>query len=249
MEQLVNSHAPSPNPSIISGASAATGTSGFTGSIVPDDSISQVSMSKSKNVTRTTLQIPITGPSSRDVSPTAPQLLSLPPSSAVSRDVSPGAESAITVDDFDDALTSGVNFNTLLEGIPRPWNVGPASETPSLPEPLHLAKLKPDILQLLALLKDKSRMKQASKEEKDKAKMVTCPRVGNFREQDQAHLKLNLEFMDNLVATVYAFPDEETCWNFAIASNHSASVKLGRSYRLERNSEHCRLVSSSRTIS
>jgi hypothetical protein len=88
-------------------------------------------------------------------------------------------------------------------------------------------------------------MKQASKEEKDRAKVATRPRVNNFRDQDQVHLKLNLEFMDNLVATVYAFPDEETCWNFALMSNYSASIKLGRSYRLERNSEHCRLVSSS----
>ncbi|KAG8726330.1 hypothetical protein FRC10_007245, partial [Ceratobasidium sp. 414] len=74
--------------------------------------------------------------------------------------------------------------------------------------------------------------------------MATRPRVSNFREQDQTHLKLNLEFMDNLVATVYAFPDEEACWNFALVSNHWASNKLGRSYRLERNSEHCRLLYS-----
>ncbi|KAG9075760.1 hypothetical protein FRC06_009902, partial [Ceratobasidium sp. 370] len=108
-----------------------------------------------------------------------------------------------TADDFDEELTPRVDFTTLLKGIPSPWNVGPASPPLALPEPLHLAKLKPDILQLLASLKDKSKAMKASKEEKDKAKMATRPRVGNFSEQDQTHLKLNLEFMDNLVATVY----------------------------------------------
>ncbi|KAG9089282.1 hypothetical protein FRC06_001637 [Ceratobasidium sp. 370] len=243
MEQLVSSHTPSPNPSVISGTSAGSGTSGLTGSIAPDDSISQVSKSKPKNATPSSLQVPSSGPSSRGVSPTAP-LLSIPPSSAASRDVSPSVESIVTADDFDEELTPRVDFTTLLKGIPCPWNVGPASPPPALPEPLHLAKLKPDILQLLASLKDKSKAKRASKEEKDKAKMATRPHVGNFREQDQMHLKLNLEFMDNLVTTVYAFPDEEACWNFALMSNYWASNKLGRSYCLERNSEHCRLLYS-----
>jgi hypothetical protein len=146
------------------------------------------------------------------------------------------------VDDLDEEFTPGVDFKTLLEGIPKPWNVGPASAPPALPDPLHTAKLKPDIIRLLSLLKDKTKAKQASKEDKDKAKAAGRPRVSNFREQDQSHLKLNLEFMDDLVATVYAFPDEEACWTFALVSNHWASKKLGRSYRLERDSEHCRLV-------
>jgi hypothetical protein len=147
------------------------------------------------------------------------------------------------VDDPDEELTTGVDFKSLLADIPKPWNVGPAFPPPALPEPLHLAKLKTDLLQLMASLKDKSKAKKASKEEKDKAKAAARPRVSNFREQDQAHLKLNLEFMEDLVATVYAFPDDETCWTFALLSNYWASKKLGRSYRLERDSEHCRLVS------
>ncbi|KAG8727004.1 hypothetical protein FRC10_006502, partial [Ceratobasidium sp. 414] len=56
MEQLISSQTPSPNPSVISGASAATGTSGLTGSIAPDDSISQVSKSKPKNTAPSSLQ-------------------------------------------------------------------------------------------------------------------------------------------------------------------------------------------------
>lgn len=240
--QLVDSHTPSPNPSVVSSTSAVTGTSNFASSIAPDDSVSQVCLSKPKpKVPTPALQIPRSGTSSRDVSPAVPPLLSAP-SSALSRDMSPSTESALTVDEFDEELTTGVDFKTLLEGIPKPWNVGPVSMPPALPEPLYVAKLKPEILQLLASLKDKTRSKQASKEDKDKAKAATRPRVSNFWDQDQSHLKLNLEFMDDLVATVYAFPDEDTCWTFALVSNHWASKKLGRSYRLERDSEHCRLV-------
>ncbi|KAG9088782.1 hypothetical protein FRC06_001854, partial [Ceratobasidium sp. 370] len=96
MEQLISSHTPSPNPSVISGTSAGSGTSRLTGSIAPDDPISQVSKSKPKNTTPSSLQVPSSGPSSCGVSPTAP-LLSIPPSSAVSRDISPSAESIVTV--------------------------------------------------------------------------------------------------------------------------------------------------------
>lgn len=244
MKQLLDSHTPSPNPSVVSNTSAATGTSNLASSIAPDDSVSQVSTSRlnPNHFVGFGLQPPRRGDLSREVSPAAPPLLSTPLFSMLSRDVSPGADSAVTVDESDERLAPGVDFKTLLEGIPKPWNVGPVSAPPPLPEPLYVAKLKSEILQLVELLKDKARFKQASKEEREKAKTATRPRVSNFRDQDQAHLKQTLEYMETLVATVYAFPDNDTCWTFALLANCWASKKLGRSYRLERDSEHCRLV-------
>ncbi|CCO36749.1 hypothetical protein RSOLAG1IB_12186 [Rhizoctonia solani AG-1 IB] len=50
--------------------------------------------------------------------------------------------------------------------------------------------------------------------------------------------------MEALVATVCAFPDDETRWRFAVLSNYWASKKLGRHYRLQPDSEHCRLLYS-----
>ncbi|KAF8593399.1 hypothetical protein BDV93DRAFT_549546 [Ceratobasidium sp. AG-I] len=243
MMQLVNSQTPSPNPSVVSSASAVTGTSQFASSIAPDDSVSQVSSAKPKPKASTPgLYVPHSGASSRDVSPAVPLHLSVPSSNAMSRDVSPSADSVVSVDDS--IRAPGIDLKAALEGIPKPWNVGPALEPPLLPEPLYIAKLKPDVLELMALLKDKSRLKQATKEDKDKAKNAARPRVGSFRDQDQCHLRLNLEFMDDLVATVCAFPDSDTCWIFALLSNYWASMKLGRSYRLDRESDHCRLLFS-----
>lgn len=243
MTQLIDSHTPSPNASVVSSASTATGTSYFASSIAPDDSVSQVSLSKPQPKALTPgLFTSGSGALSRDVSPAAPPLLSIPSSSNLSREVSPSVESGPTVDDLDDELAPGVDFKTLLQDIPRPWNVGPVSEPPALPKPLHLAKLKPEVALQVSFLKDKTKVKHASKEDKDKAKAAGRPHVSNFREQDQSHLKLNLEFMDDLVATVYAFPNEETCWNFALLSNYWASIRLGCSYQLNRDSEHCRLV-------
>jgi hypothetical protein len=100
---------------------------------------------------------------------------------------------------------------------------------PSLPEPLFTAKLKPEVVVQQAQLS------------KDKAKKIR-PQVKNFRTQDQAICSLSIEYMEALVATVCAFPDEATRWLFAALSNHWASKKLGHNYRLQPNSEHCRLV-------
>ncbi|KAG8742895.1 hypothetical protein FRC10_000754, partial [Ceratobasidium sp. 414] len=48
MEQLVNSHFPSPNPSVISGVSTSTGTDTRTSSIAPSDSVLQTNAKKSR---------------------------------------------------------------------------------------------------------------------------------------------------------------------------------------------------------
>lgn len=236
--QIVNLHTTSPEPSIVSSISVATGTSTFASSIAPDDSVSQVSMSRPY---QSPFALSLHGTFPREVSPAAPPLLSVPSSNAVSRDVSPSAESVITTEE-DCVAAPGVDYKTLLEGIPKPWNVGTTAPPPPLPEPFHIAKLKPEVLQLMNLLKDRAKLKQASKEDRDKAKAATRPRVSNFREQDQTHVKLTLEYMDDLVVTVYAFPDSDTSWTFSGLANYYASKKLGRSYRIERESEHCRLV-------
>ncbi|QRV84441.1 hypothetical protein RhiJN_12457 [Ceratobasidium sp. AG-Ba] len=220
MGQLLDSQIPSPNPSVVSGASAGTS------SIAPDDSISQIGASKknSKSLTKSHLQVPPLI-SSRDISPTAPPLSELSLPAVASRDISPGAESIITTDGNNDG--GGVDYKALLLEVPQPWNVSPALPPPTLPEPFHTVKFNPEIM-------------------KKHAAAGTKPRVlvSNFREQDQAHLKLNLEYMDNLVLAVCAFPDAEARWDFAVLSNYWASKKLGRSYRIEQGSDHCRLLFS-----
>jgi hypothetical protein len=233
MEQLVNSHIPSPSPSLVSGVSSTTGTSGCASSIAPDDSVSQVDAPKPKNSAKSGLQVPQPRSTSRDVSPAAPPHLNIPSSNVTSRDASPVAESVLTVDEeYDEEFeASRVDIGALLEGIPKPWVVGPAVMPRALPEPLHTAKLKPEVLLKL------------SQGGKDKSK-PTRATISNFRVQDQLHLKLNLEFMEDLVINVHAFPDDETRWTFAVLSNYWASTKLGRNYRLTRDSEHCRLVST-----
>jgi hypothetical protein len=148
------------------------------------------------------------------------------------RDASPIAESVITVDEeYDEEFeVSRVDIGSLLKGSPKPWIVGPAVMPPALPELLHNAKLKPEVLLKL------------TQGGKDKSKPARA-KINNFRVQDQLHLKLNLEFMEDLVVNVHAFPDDETHWTFAVLSNYWASKKLGRHYRLTRDSEHCCLVS------
>ncbi|KAG9075717.1 hypothetical protein FS749_012589 [Ceratobasidium sp. UAMH 11750] len=231
MEQLVNSHFPSPNPSVVSGVSASTGTDTRTSSIAPSDSVSQTNVPKPKKVAAQSLQVPRSGSASRNVSPTAPPSLSVPSSVVSSRDVTPSAESTLTADDDCDDNGTRVDVNTVLAGIPKPWNVGPVLPPPELPGPFHTASLKPDVLQ------------QLSAGGKDKGKLAR-PAIGSFRDEDQQHLKLCLEFMDVLVATVCAFPNNEILWTFALLSNFWACKKLGRNYRLAPDSEHFRLVAS-----
>ncbi|KAF8605583.1 hypothetical protein BDV93DRAFT_543248 [Ceratobasidium sp. AG-I] len=231
MEQLVSSHAPSPNPSLVSGISAATETSTRTSSIAPDDSVSQTGVSKSKKLVKPSLQVSHSGSGTRDVSPAAPPHLDIPSPDLTSRDVSPATESIVAFEeDYDvEFEASRVDIHSLLEGIPKPWNVGPAVMPPALSEPLHTAKLSPD-----ALLK-------LSQGRKDKSK-PTRAAISNFRSQDQGHLSLNIEYMDDLIVNVHAFPDDDTRWTFAVLSNYWACKKLGRNYRLTHESEHCRLL-------
>ncbi|KAG8728230.1 hypothetical protein FRC10_005202, partial [Ceratobasidium sp. 414] len=231
MEQLVNSHFPSPNPSVISGTSASTGTNTHTSSIAPSDSVSQTNAPKPKKVAAQSLQVPRSGSASRNVSPTAPPSLSVPSPVAASRDATPSAESAVTVDDDCDDNGTRVDVNTVLAGIPKPWNVGPALPPPELPGPFYTASLKPDVLQ------------QLTAGGKDKGKLARST-INSFRDEDQQHLRLCLEFMDVLVATVCAFPNNEMLWTFALLSNYWACKKLGRNYRLTPDSEHFRLLSS-----
>ncbi|CAE6526988.1 unnamed protein product [Rhizoctonia solani] len=106
---------------------------------------------------------------------------------------------------------AGVDYNVLLAGIPKPWNLGPISMPPDLTGPLYVIKLKPEVI---------------------------------VKMQVQAICKLSIEYMETLVATVCAFPDDETCWNFAVLSNYWASKKLGCHYWLECDSEHCCLLFS-----
>ncbi|KAG8704982.1 hypothetical protein FRC09_003217 [Ceratobasidium sp. 395] len=237
MEQLVSHSIPSPDPSLVSGASASeTGTHTRTSSIAPSDSISQTNSSKPKKSAAQSLQIPQSGPASRNVSPTAPPSLSMPSSITTSRAPTPSAESAFTVadDDYDDN-GSRPDINKVLAGVPPPWNLGPILPPPELPAPYHIASLKPEVLQQLATGgKEKS---------KDKSKAARAS-IDNFRDEDKQHLKLSLEFMDTLVATFCAFPNKETLWTFACLANHWASTKLKRNYRLNRDSEHFRLLSS-----
>ncbi|KAG9081291.1 hypothetical protein FRC06_005666, partial [Ceratobasidium sp. 370] len=75
MEQLVNAHFPSPNPSVISGASASTSTNTHTSSIAPSDSVSQTNVPNLKKVAAQSLQVPRSGLASRNVSPMAPPSL------------------------------------------------------------------------------------------------------------------------------------------------------------------------------
>ncbi|KAG9074966.1 hypothetical protein FRC06_010350, partial [Ceratobasidium sp. 370] len=96
--------------------------------------------------------------------------------------------STVTVDEDCDDNRTRVDVNTVLAGIPKPWNVGPALPLPELPGPFYTASLKPDVLQ------------QLTAGGKDKGKLA-CSTINSFRDEDQQHLKLCLEFMDILVAT------------------------------------------------
>ncbi|KEP47677.1 hypothetical protein V565_147650 [Rhizoctonia solani 123E] len=215
LEQLLNARASSPNPA-------------------PTNSASKASNSKPRPriVTQPGLQVPRSIPPSRDVSPVAPPLLQIPSSNSASREVSPSAESTVTADDdYDEDIDTGFDYKALLDGIPKPWNLGPVSAPPSLPEPLHTPKLMPEVTE------------KATNSGKEKSK-VARPLVNKFRIQDQVHLKLALEYMDALVATICAFPDDDTRWTFATLSNYWASKKLGRNYRLDRQSDYCRLLYS-----
>ncbi|KAG9089540.1 hypothetical protein FRC06_001503, partial [Ceratobasidium sp. 370] len=232
MEQLVNSHFPSPNPSVISGASASTGTDTRTSSIAPSDSVSQTNVPNLKKVAAQSLQVPQSGLASRNVSPTAPPSLSVSSSVTVSRGATPSAESTITVDEDCNNNGTQVDVNTVLAGVPKPWNVGPALPLPELPGPFYTAtSLKPDVLQ------------QLTASSKDKGKLA-CSTINSFQDKDQQHLKLCLEFMDILVATICAFPNNEMLWTFVLLSNYWACKKLGRNYRLSPDSEHFCLLSS-----
>ncbi|CUA72115.1 hypothetical protein RSOLAG22IIIB_10096 [Rhizoctonia solani] len=234
MEQLLNARALSPNPGATPLADTMTDNTTRVKNVATKSSAPQGLNSKPRPriVTQPGLQVPRSTPPSWDVSPVAPPLLQVPSSNSVSRDVSPSAESAATVDDdYDEDVDIRVDYKGLLDGIPKPWNLGPVSVAPSLPEPLHTARLKPEVLQ------------QATNSGKEKPK---APRalVNNFRVQDQAHLKLAIDYMDTLVATICAFPDDDTRWTFATLSNYWASKKLGRNYRLDRQSDYCRLLYS-----
>ncbi|KAG8720173.1 hypothetical protein FRC09_010015 [Ceratobasidium sp. 395] len=229
MEQLISF--PSPNPSVVSGVSASTGANTRTSSLGPSDSVSQTNASQSRKPALPSLQVPKSGSASRNVSPTAPPSLSLPSSIAASRDVTPSAESAVTVNDDHDDDGARVHFDTILSGVGKPFNLGPILPPPELPAPFHHAALKPEILQ------------QLTAGGKDKGKPIRTS-INNFREEDGQHLKLSLEYMDALIATVCAFPDDDTVWTFALLSNHWASQKLKRNYRLKPDSEHFRALSS-----
>ncbi|EUC58876.1 hypothetical protein RSOL_283440, partial [Rhizoctonia solani AG-3 Rhs1AP] len=164
--------------------------------------------------------------------PVAPPLLQIPSSTLGSREVSPSAESMATADnDYDEDIDIAFDYKALLDGIPKPWNLGPVSAPPPLPKPLHTAMLNPEV------------MEKAANGGKEKSR-VARPLVNSFRVQDQVHLKLALEYMDALVATICAFPDDDTRWTFATLSNYWASKKLGRNYRLDRQSDYCRLLYS-----
>ncbi|KEP46798.1 hypothetical protein V565_181180, partial [Rhizoctonia solani 123E] len=234
LEQLLNARAPSPNPGVAPLANATTNNTARTKNVAPNTSAPHVSNPRARPriVTQPGLQVPRSTPASRDVSPVAPPLLQIPSSTLASREVSPSAESMATADDdYDEDIDIGVDYKALLDGIPKPWNLGPVSAPPPLPEPLHTARLRPEILEKVA----------NGRKEKSK---VPRPLVNSFRIQDQVHLKLNLEYMDALVATVCAFPDDDTRWIFATLSNYWASKKLGRNYKLDRQSDHCRLLYS-----
>ncbi|KAG8794182.1 hypothetical protein FRC12_000281 [Ceratobasidium sp. 428] len=235
MDQLVNAvHIPSPALSLVSGASGATETSTRMSSIGPDDSISQINAPQGQ----THLQVPGSRLASRDVSPAPPPPPCFHSSVASSRDEAPSAKSAVgdDDDDYDEAADiSMVNIPELLSGIPPPWNVGPVPVAPDdLPAPYHFAKLD-----------DASALKFAkpTKPGKDKSKAPHAS-INHFRVQDQPHLKLSLEYMDAFVCTIDAFPDEETRWAFASYANYLSSKYHGVSYRLTRESEHYRLLTS-----
>ncbi|KAG8759584.1 hypothetical protein FRC12_009723 [Ceratobasidium sp. 428] len=232
LDQLVNAQPfPSPDPSIVLGVSASTGSHTRTSSIAPSDSVSQTNAPKQKKGTTLSLQVPRSTTSSRDVSPTAPPTLSGHSSNAASRGVTPSADSAVTVDDDDRYTGSRVDINALQAGIPKPFNVGPALPPPELPKPIFTACLNPEVLQ------------QATAGGKDKGKPVRSS-IKNFRDEDKEHLKYCLEYMDVLVATVCPFPTDDMLWTFALLSNFWASKKLNRSYSLTRESEHFHLLSS-----
>ncbi|KAG9123789.1 hypothetical protein FRC07_013952 [Ceratobasidium sp. 392] len=225
--QLVSAHAPSPDPSLVSGVSAATGTSTRTSSIAPDDSVSQVNVPKAQKTAKSGLRVPSLYSTSRDVSPAAPPHLD-PPASDVSP--TPGSVATGDEDDFyEEGNVSSIDVNTLLNGIPKPFNLGPANMPPELPAPFHTAKLNEEAMKVDKSTKDKKPLRAA---------------INNFRKQDQEHLKLNLEYMEDLILTVYAFPDDELCWTFGCLSNYWASKDLNRSYRITRDSEHYRLTRS-----
>ncbi|KDN34263.1 hypothetical protein RSAG8_12652, partial [Rhizoctonia solani AG-8 WAC10335] len=162
MEQLVTFHTLSPNPSVVLGVSSVTGASTrTTSSLAPDESMSQVQTSKLKP---RNLQIPCSAASSWDISPVAPPTLT----------VSPATESVATMDDDDDddegIDAAGVDYNALLAGIPKPWNLGPISMPPNLTGPLYVIKLKPEVIA------------KATNDGKEKAKRIR-PQVKNFQMQ------------------------------------------------------------------
>ncbi|CAE6451433.1 unnamed protein product, partial [Rhizoctonia solani] len=235
LEQLLNARAPSPNPGAAPLANDdTTNNTARINNVALSNSAPQASNSRPRPriVTQPGLQVPRSTPPSRDVSPVAPPLLQIPSSTLGSREVSPSAESMATADnDYDEDIDIAFDYKALLDGIPKPWNLGPVSAPPPLPKPLHTAMLNPEV------------MEKAANGGKEKSR-VARPLVNSFRVQDQVHLKLALEYMDALVATICAFPDDDTRWTFATLSNYWASKKLGRNYRLDRQSDYCRLLYS-----
>ncbi|KAG8775346.1 hypothetical protein FRC12_001536 [Ceratobasidium sp. 428] len=232
LNQLIASQPPSISPSLVSGVSAATGTSTRTSSIAPDDSISQVNALWPKKPAKPALQAPSTS-TSRDVSPAAPPHPIIPSSAATSHGVSPATESVVTGDDDDDydeaVEASTVDINSLLLGIPPPWNLGPAVPPPALVGPFHTVRLKPETIALIA---------QAAK---DKAKRPRLT-LNSFQTKDKKHLSLCIEYMEDFAVNIHGFPDDELRWIFASNANYLASKKLGRSYILARDSDHYRVL-------
>ncbi|KAF8597205.1 hypothetical protein BDV93DRAFT_513521 [Ceratobasidium sp. AG-I] len=233
MDQLVKSQVPSPSPSLVSVVSAATGASARTSSIAPDDSISQVDVPRRNHAAKPSLQVPSRHSTSRDVSPTAPPHLDPPASNFTSRHASSVAESTVEADEeYDEEFeASRVDIDAELEGILKPRNLGPAVAPPELPGPHFTARLTEEVLA------------QMAESGKDKSK-APRPKITNFLVQDREHLRLNIEYMEDLLVNIHAFPDDDTRWTFATLSNYWASKKLKRHYRLTRDSEHCRLLYS-----
>ncbi|KAG8794411.1 hypothetical protein FRC12_024649 [Ceratobasidium sp. 428] len=153
LNQLVASQPPLISPSLVSGVSAATGTS-----------------------------TPPSASASCDVSPAAPPHLVIPSSNATSNGASPTTESIVTSEDdynYDEAVeASTVDINSVLAGIPPLWNIGPSELPPPLTGHIHTAKLKPETVVLIAqAVKDKSkrpRLSLQSFQVKDQKHLLLC---------------------------------------------------------------------------